>query len=164
MKSTGLIADKLEKDTIKLMKNAMRCFEKNKDILAVAAKYEDEFLRLWSTQDDIRFNFYPPFNNDAIDLALASSRGFLLGFMDWTEDAELDDEIIDEANQFTINFLTTMAYLVPRLAMSIEFLSKNYHDLKQQMKSNQQLKFIVDKLKVFVQLSKLIHVKRNLSC
>jgi len=162
MKDVDDIMESIEKDTIKLMKKAMRSHKAKKDMLTVAGKLADEFQRIWSMQDEVRFNFYPPFSNDAIDLALASSRGFLLGFIDWGQDAELEGESLHEATEITYEFLVAMAYWVPRLAMAIDLLSANYEQMKKGRRGLRSPNEFLSRLYPFVLMSKKIREKKSL--
>lgn len=162
MKNIDDMMESIEQDTIKLMKRARRAYKKKKDMLSVAANTEAEFQRIWGMQDEVRFEFYPPLSNDAIDLALASSRGFLLGFVDWAEDAELKGKSLTEATEFTYEFLIAMAYWVPRLAMAIDLLSANYEQMKKDRKGLRSPNEFLSRLYPFVLLSKKIREKKKL--
>ena len=162
MKSTDAIQSDIERSTIKLMRKVVKAFEKDSNLLKIAKANEDEFQRIWGEQDKIRFGFFPPFNNDALDLALASSRGFLLGFMDWAEDAEMEGEDLEAAKETTADFLVAMAYWNPRLAMAIDALANNYAQMKKERGAKRGETWFLDRMYYFVVMAKKIRVKRNL--
>ena len=162
MKSTDSIESDIERSTMKLMKKVKKAHEKEGNLLKIAKANEVEFQRIWGEQDKVRFGFYPPFNNDALDLALASSRGFLLGFMDWAEDAELEGEALDDAKDLTAEFLVAMAYWNPRLAMAIEAVANNYAQLKKEQGRKRGDNWLLDRMYYFVVMARKIREKRNL--
>lgn len=162
MKSTDSIESDIERSTMKLMNKVMKAYEKDSNLLKIAKANEDEFQRIWGEHDKVRFGFYPPFNNDALDLALASSRGFLLGFMDWAEDADIEGDDLEAAKETTAEFLVAMAYWNPRLAMAVDALASSYAAMKKEQGGERGETWLLDRMYYFVVMAKKIREKRNL--
>ena len=162
MKSTDAIQNDIDRSSIRLMKKVKAAYKKNNNLLKIAKANEVEFQRIWGEQDKVRFGFFPPLNNDALDLALSSSRGFLLGFMDWAEDAELEGEALEAAKDLTAEFLVAMAYWNPRLAMAIDAVANNYAQLKKEQGRKRGDNWLLDRMYYFVPMARKIREKRNL--